>query len=308
MGGQVFESEDEVSLVDPKESNVGDDLLEDVLKAVRDQDEADEQPLEDDEEDDQEKADVLVDEALWQQVVYHKPVARCQDSKDELANGELLSLHIDLSLNCFGLVTNRVEVLGQVVFDNAPDRRNRRDDRHKHADDEPAHQCSKGGRDFVFVAKEALKDFSDSLKDQICEWICDEVGKEHVLQRAREQIDDDEEFVGAHDLQECKVEVFPFDAHQEHVVHHDDAEDEQRDDDQLEHDADEHAHVAEVDEVGSDRHPGVHREKPNFLEHLLAEVGQVVVGHLVVGVGVDLDSIGKVDGRFSCELPQVKVG
>ena len=61
MGGQVFESEDEVSLVDPKESNVGDDLLEDVLKAVRDQDEADEQPLEDDEEDDQEKADVLVD-------------------------------------------------------------------------------------------------------------------------------------------------------------------------------------------------------------------------------------------------------
>lgn len=124
MGRQIFESKDEVSLVDPKKSNVGNYLFENVLKAVRNQNEAYKKPLKDDEENDQKKTNILINEALWKQVIYHKPVTCCQNSKDKLANRELLSLHIDLRLDCLCLVSNWVEILCKVIFDDAPNGRN----------------------------------------------------------------------------------------------------------------------------------------------------------------------------------------
>jgi len=85
----------------------------------------------------------------------------------------------------------------------------------------------------MLIAEETLEDVCDSLEDEICEGVCDKIGQKDVFERAAEEVDDDEDTVCAHDLQECEVEVLLLHPHQQHVVHHDHAQQEQGHYDQL---------------------------------------------------------------------------
>lgn len=92
------------------------------------------------------------------------------------------------------------------------------------------------------VPKEILKDRGYSLEGHVGKGVGDDIGKQDIFEGGCQYVDHNEKPICSHNFEEGEIEALPLDSNSEHVVHHDNAEEEQGEDDKFEHDPNEHAH------------------------------------------------------------------